>query len=164
MLYLHKLSSINNRYTNRKVRKWCLLESSCNRPFSLVDYVFPVQIMWRYPGEYFLSKLDIFTLENSLFNEHDKDSNLLSIASWSVLGKKNRQAKKVYSQTELMEARLCSSWCKLWLERNLKIEIHLQLLIAQLFIIFDYMTMFKCLYKIVDDQWPILIHLLFFAK
>ena len=40
-----------------------------NRPFSLVDFVFPMQIMWRYSGEYFISKLDIFMLARSLLNE-----------------------------------------------------------------------------------------------
>ena len=35
--------------------------------------------------------------EYSLFNEQDKGSNLLSIITWSVLGKQNVQAKKVYS-------------------------------------------------------------------
>ena len=32
----------------------------------------------------------------TLFNEEDKGSNLLSIITWSVLGKQNVQAKKVY--------------------------------------------------------------------
>ena len=32
----------------------------------------------------------------TLFNEQDKGSNLLSIITWSVLGKQNVQAKKVY--------------------------------------------------------------------
>ena len=30
-----------------------------NGPFSLVDFVVPIQIIWRYQGEYSLSKLDI---------------------------------------------------------------------------------------------------------
>ena len=34
--------------------------------------------------------------EYALFNEQDKGSNLLSIITWSVLGKQNVQAKKVY--------------------------------------------------------------------
>ena len=38
-----------------------------NRPFSLVDFVLPTQIMWRYPGEYFLWKLHIFTLDRRSF-------------------------------------------------------------------------------------------------
>ena len=56
--------------------------------------VFPTQIMWRYPGESFLSKLDIFMVARSLLNEHHKDSNLLGIVTWPALGKQNRQAKK----------------------------------------------------------------------
>jgi len=39
----------------------------------------------------------MFALWRSLFNEHNKSSNLLGIVTWSVLGKQNRQAKKVYS-------------------------------------------------------------------
>ena len=39
---------------------------------------------------------NIFMLACSLFNEQDKGSNLLSIVTWSVLGKQNVQAKKVY--------------------------------------------------------------------
>ena len=50
MLYPHKLRCINNGYTNRKVKKWGPQEISCNRPFSLVGYVFPIQIIWRYLG------------------------------------------------------------------------------------------------------------------
>ena len=38
----------------------------------------------------------IFMLACALFNEQDKGSNPLSIISWSVLGKQNVQAKKVY--------------------------------------------------------------------
>ena len=34
---------------------------------------------------------------HACFNEQDKESNLLSIITWSVLGKQNVQAKKVYS-------------------------------------------------------------------
>ena len=37
----------------------------------------------------------------SLFNEHDKGSNLLGIATWSVLGKQNQQAKMVYLDGEI---------------------------------------------------------------
>ena len=51
-----------------------------NRPFSLVDFIFPLQIIWRYPGEYFLSKFDILmikVLAGSLFKEKDHGSNLL---------------------------------------------------------------------------------------
>ena len=58
---------------------WIMVTRSHYRPFWLVDFVFPIQIMWRYPGEYFLSKLDILMLTRSLFNEHDKGSNLLGI-------------------------------------------------------------------------------------
>ena len=36
--------------------------------------------------------------EYALFNEQDKGSNLLSIITWSLLGKQNVQAKKVYSR------------------------------------------------------------------
>ena len=36
-------------------------------------------------------------LARSRFNEHNKSSNLLGIVTWPVLGKQNRQAKKVYS-------------------------------------------------------------------
>ena len=67
-----------------------------NTPFSLTDVVFPIEIMWRYPWECFLSKFHIFMLARSLFNEHNKSSNLLGIVAWSALGKQNRQAKKVY--------------------------------------------------------------------
>ena len=42
-------------------------------------------------------KKSIFMLACTLFNEQDKGSNLLSIITWSVLGKQNVQAKKVYS-------------------------------------------------------------------
>ena len=66
---------------------------------SLVDFVFPMQIMWRLPGECCLSKLDIFMLAHSLLNEHDEGSEFLGIVTWSVLGKQNRQAKNVYCQT-----------------------------------------------------------------
>ena len=67
-----------------------------NRSSSLVGFVFP--IMWRYPGECFLSKLDIFLLARSLFNEQDKGLNLLGFVTCtrSVLAKQNRQAKIVY--------------------------------------------------------------------
>ena len=41
-------------------------------------------------------KKSIFMLACTLFNEQDKGSNLLSIITWSVLGKQNVQAKKVY--------------------------------------------------------------------
>ena len=36
------------------------LNGNFNRPFSFVDFVFPMQILRRYPGGYCLSKLDIF--------------------------------------------------------------------------------------------------------
>ena len=50
-----------------------LKTNSLNRPFSLVhDFVLPIQIMWRYPAQYFLSTLEIFVLACSLFNEHDE--------------------------------------------------------------------------------------------
>ena len=39
---------------------------------------------------------DIFMLACTLFNEKDQGSNLLRIITWSVLGKQNVQAKKVY--------------------------------------------------------------------
>ena len=42
-------------------------------------------------------KNSIFKLAFILFNEQDKGSNLPSIITWSVLGKQNVQAKKVYS-------------------------------------------------------------------
>ena len=61
-----------------------------NRLFSLVDFVLPIQIMWWYLGEYFLSKVEIFMLASSLFNENDKGSNLLGIVTWSVLRKRKR--------------------------------------------------------------------------
>ena len=67
-----------------------------NTPFSLTDVVFPIEIMWRYLWECFLSKFHILMLARSLFNEHNKSSNLLGIVAWSALGKQNRQAKKVY--------------------------------------------------------------------
>ena len=41
-------------------------------------------------------KKSIFMLAFTLFNGQDKGSNLLSIIAWSVLGKQNIQAKKVY--------------------------------------------------------------------
>ena len=41
-------------------------------------------------------KKSIFILAFILFNEQDKGSSLLSIITWSVLGKQNVQAKKVY--------------------------------------------------------------------
>ena len=34
-------------------------ETLKNGPFFLVDFVFPIQIIWRYQGEYSLSKLGI---------------------------------------------------------------------------------------------------------
>ena len=40
---------------------------------------------------------NIFMHACNPFNEQDKGSNLLSIITWSVLGKQNVQAKKVYS-------------------------------------------------------------------
>ena len=58
-----------------------LIVKVCSRLFSLAGFVFPIQIMRRYSGEYFLSKLDIFMLACSLFNEHDKSSNLLGIVT-----------------------------------------------------------------------------------
>jgi len=70
--------------------------SDINRPFSPIDFVFPIQMMWRYPGEYFLSNLDIFMLARDLFKEHNKSSNPLGIVTLSILGKQNRQAKEVY--------------------------------------------------------------------
>lgn len=36
------------------------LNGNFNKPFSFVDFVFPMQILRRYPGGYFLSKLDTF--------------------------------------------------------------------------------------------------------
>ena len=59
-------------------------------------FVFPIQIMWRRPGEYFLSRLDIFMLARGVFNEHNKRLNFLGIVTWSALEKQNRQAIKVY--------------------------------------------------------------------
>ena len=35
-------------------------------------------------------------LKNSLFNEHDEDSNLLGVVTGSVMGKQNRLANKAY--------------------------------------------------------------------
>ena len=68
--------------------------SKIHRPFWLVDFVLPIQIMWRSPGEYWLSKLDIFMLARSLSNEHDKGSNLLGIVTWYVLRKQNPTSEK----------------------------------------------------------------------
>ena len=45
-------------------------------------------------------KKSIFMLACTLFNEQDKESNLLSIITWSVLEKQNVQAKKVYSSNK----------------------------------------------------------------
>ena len=47
----------------------------------------------------FLPKLDIFMLARSLFNEHDKCSNLVDIITWSILEKQNWQSKKVFCYT-----------------------------------------------------------------
>ena len=62
-----------------------------NRPFSLVYFVFPIQIMWWYSGDLILCLANIVILACTLFNEQDKGSNLLSIITWSVLGKQNVQ-------------------------------------------------------------------------
>ena len=43
-------------------------------------------------------------LEYALFNEQDKGSNLLTIITWSVLGKQNVQAKKVYWSWQLVDS------------------------------------------------------------
>lgn len=50
-----------------------------NNNISIVHFVFPIQIMRRYLREYFLLKLDIFMIARRLFNENDRDSNLLDI-------------------------------------------------------------------------------------
>ena len=56
-------------------------------------------------------KKSIFKLAFILFNEQDKWSNLLSIITWSVLGKQNVQAKKVYySRVAWMFAFTCMSF------------------------------------------------------
>lgn len=47
----------------------------------------------------FLPKLDIFMLAGSLFNEHDKCSNLVDIITWSILEKQNWQSKEVCCYT-----------------------------------------------------------------
>ena len=46
-------------YLKHTVIIFCAL-GLANRPFSLVNFVFPMQIMWQFPGDCFLSKLDIF--------------------------------------------------------------------------------------------------------
>ena len=44
-----------------------------------------IQIMWWYPGEYFLSKVGTFTLARSTFNKNDKDSNLIHwLFFWAI--------------------------------------------------------------------------------
>lgn len=43
--------------------------------------------MRRYLREYFLLKLDIFMIARSLFNENDRDSNLLDIVLVICIGK-----------------------------------------------------------------------------
>ena len=53
-----------------------------NRPFSLVDFVFPT-IMWRYSGEYFLSKLDIFMLARGLLMNTTKVQTIF-FQSWTL--------------------------------------------------------------------------------
>ena len=63
-----------------------------NTPFSLVDFVFPPQILWRYPGEY--SKLDIFMLPRSLSNEHDMGSNLMGIRRHMICIGKTKSASE----------------------------------------------------------------------
>ena len=45
-------------------------------------------------GEYFLSKLDIFMIAHSLFNEHNKGSNLTGIIAWSALAKTKSTSEK----------------------------------------------------------------------
>ena len=70
---LHSLLSIGTHSSKaRSVTVLCYV--AILRPFC-----FPNKLMRGYLGEYFLSKLDIFMLAPSLFNEHDKDSNLLGI-------------------------------------------------------------------------------------
>ena len=65
-------------------------------------------------------KKRMFMLACTLFNEQDKGSNLLSIITWSVLGKQNVQAKKVYYNTTfpsrsrpLVIKQLYISYCEL---------------------------------------------------
>ena len=90
-----KMKRQNHNKSKQNFHDHCCDMNKNNRPFSLVQFVFPIQIMWRYSREYFLSKLDIFMFAHSLPNKQDKDSNLLGIVTWPALGKQNGQAKKV---------------------------------------------------------------------
>ena len=63
-----------------------------NRPFSLVDFVFPIQVMWRFLGGLNLCRILLQRLRAKTL----KESTLQGIVAWSVLGTQNRQAKKVY--------------------------------------------------------------------
>ena len=80
----HEIDAERKRNFQAKEVHW--YNHCCQSPFLPLDFVFPTQIMWRYPEEHFSfkQKLDIFTLTRSLFNEHLKGSNLLGIGTWSV--------------------------------------------------------------------------------
>ena len=86
------------------IQCWANCEKKCkyvfwnrfdNRHFSLVDFVFPIQIMWQY-----------LRIPKSLRRVHSKDcvrawkcltlkdNTLLGVVTWSALGKRNRPAKK----------------------------------------------------------------------
>ena len=65
-----------------------------NRTFSLVDFVFVIHIMKRYPGEYLWKCLHAVFLMNTKFRSPCLSSRYLS---WE----KNRQAKNNYFQGHL---------------------------------------------------------------
>ena len=81
-----------------------LLSCSINRPFCFpnTNHV----IILRRIGPLFCSLKRVHASINmsacTLFNEQKKGPNLLSISTWSVLGKQNVQAKRVYWSTSFL--------------------------------------------------------------
>ena len=95
---LWELSTWQGHSTTENAAPFFLFFSDQNRPFSLVHFVFP--IILRRIGPLFCSLKRAHASVNmpacTLFNEQKKGQNILSISTWSVLGKQNVQAKKVY--------------------------------------------------------------------
>ena len=101
--YLYRRKSNEGKWSTI-IQCWANCEKKCkyvfwnrfdNRHFSLVDFVFPIQIMWQY-----------LRIPKSLRRVHSKDcvrawkcltlkdNTLLGVVTWSALGKRNRPAKQ----------------------------------------------------------------------
>ena len=83
--------------------KWVMRQVDCknswktirrNRPFSLVDFVFPMQVMWRYLGGLNLCYIHYKDCVRAWKCPTLKENTLQGIVAWSVSGTQNRQRKR----------------------------------------------------------------------